>query len=210
MKKAILGTKLGMSQIFTPEGLVIPVTVIEAQPNTVVQVKNKAVDGYDALKVAYRPTKDRKLNKPDIGQFKKAGVSAHKTLRELRLADSANYKAGDSIKCNIFSEGEKVDVTGVSKGHGFTGPIKRWNMSKGPASHGSRYHRGGGALSAGSTPSRVFKNRKMAGQYGAEQVTVQNLTVVRVDDKRNLLFVKGGVPGAKNGLLLVKTTVKKG
>jgi len=210
MNKAIIGTKLGMSQLFTPEGLVIPVTVIEAAPNTVVQVKNKAADGYDALKVAYKPAKERKLNKPELGQFKKANVPSHSILKELRLANSADYKAGDTIKCTIFAEGEAVDVTGITKGRGFTGNIQRWNMSKGPAAHGSGYHRGVGALSAGSTPGKVHKNRKMPGQYGAEQVTVQNLTVVKVDEKRNLLFVKGGVPGAKSGLLVIKETVKKG
>ncbi len=210
MNKAIIGTKLGMSQIFTPEGLVIPVTVIEAAPNTVVQVKVKAVDGYDSLKVSYKPTNEKKLNKPDLGQYKKAGVSPHSILKELRLANSADYKIGDTLSCAIFTEGDGVDVTGISKGRGFTGTIKRWNMSKGPASHGSGYHRGVGAFSAGSSPGRVFKNRKLPGHYGAEQVTVQNLTIVKVDKKRNLLFVKGGVPGPKSGLLVIKETVKKG
>ncbi|MGI6213530.1 MAG: 50S ribosomal protein L3 [Christensenellales bacterium] len=210
MKKAIIGTKLGMSQIFTPDGTVIPVTVIEAEPNSVVQIKNKEADGYDALKVAYAPVNERTLNKPQAGQFKKAGVPAHKTLKELRLEDCSAYKVGDKITCAVFSEGDSVDVTGISKGRGFTGTIQRWNTHRGPSAHGSGYHRGVGSLGANSSPSRVFKNKKMSGQYGNEQVTVQNLTVVRVDDKRNLLFVKGGVPGAKSGLLVVKESVKKG
>jgi len=210
MNKAILGTKLGMSQIFTPEGKVIPVTVIQADPNVVIQVKNIEVDGYEAVKVGFGAVKEKNVNKPDEGQFKKANIKPAKVMKEFRFDNSKDYKMGDKIKCTVFSVGDSVDVTGMSKGRGFTGTVQRWNTHIGPKSHGSGYHRGVGSMGANTSPGRVFKNKKMPGQYGNEQVTVQNLTVVRVDAERNLLFIKGGIPGAKKGLLIVKEAAKKG
>lgn len=210
MKKAILGTKLGMSQIFTPDGKVIPVTIIQAEPNTVVQVKNNEIDGYEAVKVGFGSIKEKNVNKPDQGQFKKAKVAPARILREFRFDNSKDYKMGDTIKCDIFKEGDIVDITGTSKGRGFTGTIQRWNTHRGPMSHGSGYHRGVGSMGSTASPGRVFKNKKLPGQYGSEQVTVQNLNIVRIDAAKNLLFVKGGIPGPKKGLLIVKEAVKKG
>ena len=194
MKKAILGTKLGMSQIFTPDGKVIPVTIIQAEPNTVVQVKNNEIDGYEAVKVGFGSIKEKNVNKPDQGQFKKAKVAPARILREFRFDNSKDYKMGDTIKCDIFKEGDIVDITGTSKGRGFTGTIQRWNTHRGPMSHGSGYHRGVGSMGSTASPGRVFKNKKLPGQYGSGQVTVQNLNIVRIDAAKNLLFVKGGIP----------------
>lgn len=208
MDKAIIGVKAGMSQVFTPEGKVIPVTIIEAGPCPVVQVKTVENEGYNAVQVGYGDAKESRVNKPEKGHFKKAGVPCKKYLRELRLKDSASFKVGDEIKCDVFAIGDKVDVTGTSKGHGFTGVVLRWNNHIGPKAHGSGYHRGVGSMGACSSPSRVFKNKHMSGEWGCEQVTVQNLTVVRVDAERNLLFLKGAVPGAKGGLVVIRNSVK--
>ena len=209
MEKAILGTKLGMTQVFNNDGTVTPVTVILAGPCTVVQKKTVDKDGYDAVVVAFGETKERLKNKPQMGLFKKAKVEAKKHLREFRFADCSKYAVGDEIKCSTFVEGEFVDVTGTTKGHGFSGIIKRWNARRLRMSHGTGpVHREVGGLSANSTPSHVFKNRKMPGQFGGDQVTKQNLKVVKVDEERNLLLVKGGVPGAKNSLVVVKSAVK--
>ena len=212
MKKAILGKKIGMTQVFLADGRLVPVTVIEAGPCTVTQVKTEATDGYQAVQVGFgelAPQRAKKLlNKPELGHFAKANVPAKRHLRELRLDDVADKKVGDEIKCDVFAEGDKVDVSGISKGHGYTGAIQRWNQHTGPMKHGSKYHRGVGSLSANSDPSRVFKNKHMAGQYGGEKVTVQNLEVVRVDAERNLLLIKGAVPGAKGCLLVVRDSVK--
>ena len=208
MDKAIIGKKIGMSQIFTPDGKVIPVTVVEAGPCPVVQVKTVENDGYEAVQVGFGTVKETRINKPESGHFKKAGVTVRKYLRELRLSNSTTYNLGQEIKCDIFAEGDKVDVTGTAKGHGFTGVVKRWNNHIGPKAHGSGYHRGVGSMGACSSPSRVFKNKHMSGQWGHETVTVQNLTVVRVDAARNLLLVKGAVPGPKGGLVVVKESVK--
>lgn len=212
MKKAILGKKIGMTQVFLADGRLVPVTVIEAGPCTITQVKTKATDGYQAVQVGFgelAPERAKKLlNKPELGHFAKANVPAKRHLRELRLDDVADKKVGDEIKCDVFAEGDKVDVSGISKGHGYTGAIQRWNQHTGPMKHGSKYHRGVGSLSANSDPSRVFKNKHMAGQYGGEKVTVQNLEVVRVDAERNLLLIKGAVPGAKGCLLVVRDSVK--
>ena len=212
MKKAILGKKIGMTQVFLADGRLVPVTVIEAGPCTVTQVKTEATDGYQAVQVGFgelAPERAKKLlNKPEQGHFAKANVPAKRHLRELRLDDIADKKVGDEIKCDVFAEGDKVDVSGISKGHGYTGAIQRWNQHTGPMKHGSKYHRGVGSLSANSDPSRVFKNKHMAGQYGGEKVTVQNLEVVRVDAERNLLLIKGAVPGAKGCLLVVRDSVK--
>lgn len=204
MNKAIIGKKLGMSQIFTPDGKVIPVTVVEAGPCPVVQKKTDSVDGYEAIQVAFGSVKVKNVNKPLAGHYKKANVEPKKVLKEFRLEDCSAYELGQEIKCDVFAEGDVVDVVGTSKGHGFTGAVKRWNHHCGPMAHGSGYHRGVGSMSANSNPSRVFKNKKMSGQWGNERVTVKNLTVVKVDAARNLLLIKGAIPGAKGGIVVVK------
>lgn len=205
MKKAILGKKLGMSQIFTEEGLMIPVTVIEAGPCNVVQVKTAAKEGYEAVQVSFGDAKQSRITDPVKGHFKKAGFDkAQKNLKEFRFDDCSKYKVGNVIKADVFEAGDKVAVTGNTRGRGFTGVIQRWNFAKGPMAHGSGAHRIVGALAANSDPSRVFKNRKMPGHYGNEQVTVKNLEVVRVDAGRNLLLIKGGVPGPKGCLLVIQ------
>ena len=206
MNKAIVGKKLGMSQIFAQDGTVIPVTVVEAGPCPIVHIKTVEKDGYSAAQVAFSPIK--KLNKPEAGQFKKAGVDNMRFLKELKIDCSAMEVGKSIIKCNIFSEGEKVDVSGTSRGRGFTGTIQRWNTHRGPMSHGSGYHRGVGSMGACSDPSRVFKNKKLPGQYGSEAVTIQNLKIVRVDADRNLLLIKGAIPGPKGSLVIVKDAVK--
>ena len=208
MNKAIIGKKLGMSQIFAPDGKVIPVTVIEAGPCPVVQKKTVDNDGYDALQVAFGEIKEKNVNKPTAAHFKKAGVAPKRVLKELRLEDCSAYEVGQEIKCDVFAEGDFVDVTGTTRGRGFSGTIQRWNTHRGPMAHGSGYHRGVGSLSSNSDPSRVFKNKKMPGQYGNEQVTIQNLLVAKVDAARNLLLVKGAIPGAKGSIVVVKQTVK--
>ena len=212
MKKAILGTKVGMTQLFLEDGRVVPVTVVEAGPCTVVQKKTVERDGYSAIQVGFKTlteSRAKKLkNKPEQGHFKKAGVAATRYLREFRLDDAQNYEVGQLIGVDVFAKGDSIDVSGTSKGKGYTGPILRWNQHTGPMAHGSKYHRGVGSLSANSDPSRVFKNKRMAGQYGSEKVTIQNLEVVRVDAERNLLLIKGAVPGAKGCLLFVRNSVK--
>ena len=213
MNKAILGKKIGMTQIFLADGRLVPVTVVEAGPCKVTQVKTVETDGYEAVQVGFGELSEQRakklLNKPELGHFNKAGVTPARHLREFRFEDITGYKVGDEIKCDVFAEGDIIDAIGTSKGHGYTGTIQRWNMHTGPMSHGSKYHRGVGSLSANSWPSRVFKNKGMPGQYGQERVTIQNLTVVRVDAERNLLLIKGGVPGARGTLLLIRDAVKK-
>ena len=208
MNKAIIGKKLGTSQIFTADGIVIPVTVVEAGPCPVVQKKTQEKDGYNALQVAFGDVKEKNVNKPVMGQFKKANVAPKKVLKELPIENVEAYEIGQEINCSIFAEGDHVDVVGTSKGKGFAGAVKRWNHHIGPKAHGSGYHRGVGSMSANSSPSRVFKNKKMAGHLGNERVTVQNLTVARVDAARNLLLIKGAIPGAKGGIVVVKQSVK--
>lgn len=208
MDKAIIGKKLGMSQIFTAEGKVIPVTVVEAGPCPVVQIKTKDNDGYEAVQVGFGTIKETRVNKPEAGHFKKANVTARKYLRELRFANCASYTLGQELTCDLFTQGDKVDVTGTSKGHGFSGVVQRWNNHIGPKAHGSGYHRGVGSMGACSSPSRVFKNKHMSGQWGHEKVTVQNLTIARVDAARNILLIKGAVPGPKGGLVVIKESVK--
>ena len=212
MKKAILGKKIGMTQIFLADGRLVPVTVVEAGPCTVTQVKTAEKDGYEAVQVGFGELTEQRAqklkNKPELGHFAKAGVPATRYLRESRLDDISSLKVGDQIKVDVFAEGDKIDVSGITKGHGFTGVIQRWNQHTGPMSHGSKYHRGVGSLSANSDPSRVFKGKKMAGQYGNEKVTIQNLEVIRVDAERNLLLVKGALPGANGALLFVRDSVK--
>lgn len=209
MKKAILGKKLGMTQVFTQNGLVIPVTVIEAGPCVVTQKKTVEKDGYNAIQVAFDSIKETKVNKPRLGMFKKANVETMRHLKEFRLEDTDAYEVGSVINCNIFGAGEMVDVSGVSKGHGFSGMIKRHGASRLKMSHGTGpCHRPAGSFGASSTPARVFKNKKMPGQYGNDNVTIQNLEIIKVDEVRNCILVKGAVPGAKGGLVCIKNAVK--
>lgn len=208
MKKAILGTKIGMTQIFNEDGKVIPVTVILAGPCTVVQKKTAETDGYEAVQVGYGEVKEKNLNKPMKGHFAKADIAAKKYLREFRLEDVSGLNVGDEIKADIFEAGEKVDVTGTSKGKGFAGPMKRWGLHRGPMSHGSGYHRGSGSMGACSSPGRVMKGKKLPGHMGVETVTVQNLEIVKVNAEENIILVKGAVPGSKGGLITIKNAVK--
>ncbi|MFZ5966793.1 MAG: 50S ribosomal protein L3 [Bacillota bacterium] len=208
--KGILGRKLGMTQIFTEAGAVIPVTVIEAGPVVVTQIKTMENDGYSAIQVGFEDTKEHRLNKPEKGHLNKAGVSAKKFLQEFRVENAALYKIGQEIKVDIFAEGSKIDVTGISKGKGTQGTIKRHNASRGPMTHGSKSHRLGGSLGAGTSPGRVFKGQPMFGRMGNEQITVQNLEVAKIDANRNLLLIKGAIPGPKGGLVTIKETVKNG
>ena len=209
MNKAIIGRKVGMTQIFTPEGKVIPVTVVEAGPCPVVQIKTVEKDGYAALKLGFVETSEKRLTKPELGQFKKAGVKPQKVLKEFRLSDLSSYEVGKDVTVEVFKDGERVDVVGTSKGHGFSGVIKRWNQRRLKETHGvGPVHREVGSMSANSTPSRVFKQKKMPGQYGHERVTVQNLEVVRVDAARNALLIKGAIPGPKGSIVTVSDSVK--
>ncbi|MBE5741725.1 MAG: 50S ribosomal protein L3 [Clostridiales bacterium] len=209
MNKAIIGKKLGMTQIFSADGKVIPVTVVEAGPCPVVQIKTKERDGYEAIKVGFGKVNEKVLNKPEAGQFKKAGVEPQRVLKEFKLDDLSAYTVGQSITVDVFAEGEKVDVVGYTKGHGFSGVIKRWNQHKLMATHGvGPVHREVGSMGANSSPSRVFKNKHMPGQYGNERVTIQNLEVVKVDTARNVLLIKGAIPGPKGGIVTVTNTVK--
>ena len=210
MKKAILGKKLGMTQLFNEDGVMIPVTVIEAGPCVVVQKKTVETDGYEAIQVGFDDKAERKMNKPMKGHFDKAKVAYKRNLREFRLDDISSYNIGDVIKADIFAAGETVDVTGTSKGHGYSGTVKRWGTHRGPMSHGSGYHRGVGSMGACSDPSRVYKGKKLPGHYGNVKKTIQNLAVAKVDGERNLILVKGGVPGPKGGLLIVKEAIKSG
>ncbi len=208
MQKAILAKKLGMTQIFDETGKVIPVTVIEAGPNAVVQKKTVENDGYDAVQVGFVDLKEKKTNKPTKGHFAKAGVTPKKFIKEFRLDDVSALNVGDEIKADIFEAGEKVDVAGISKGKGYAGTIKRWGQHRGPMTHGSGYHRGPGSMGMCSDPGRVFKGKRLPGHMGVERVTIQNLAVVRVDADKNIILIKGGLPGPKGGLLIVKNTVK--
>ena len=208
MKKAILGKKLGMTQVFAEDGKVTPVTVIEAGPCVVVQKKTMETDGYEAVQMGFADKAERKLNKPMKGHFAKAAVPFKAHLKEFRLDDIADINVGDVVGADIFEAGETVDVTGISKGHGFSGTIKRYGMHRGPMAHGSGYHRGVGSLGAGSSPSKVFKGKKMPGHFGFVKKTIQNLLVVRVDSERNLILVKGGIPGSKGRVVYIKNSVK--
>lgn len=208
MNKAIVGKKIGMSQIFNEDGKVIPVTVVEAGPCPVVQKKTVEKDGYEAIQVAYGTINSKNVNKPIAGHYKKAGVEAKRILKEFKFENCADYEIGQEIKADIFAVGDKVDVSGISKGKGFSGTIKRHNFHIGPMAHGSGYHRGVGSMGSCSSPSRVFKNKKMPGQYGNTKCTVQNLQIVKVDAERNILLVKGAIPGAKGGIVIVKQTCK--
>ena len=205
--KGILGKKLGMTQIFTEEGIVVPVTVVEAGPNVVTQVKTVEKDGYNAIQVGFEDAKEKSLNKPQKGHLAAANV-LKKHLKEVRVDAVEEFTVGQEIKADLFAAGEKIDVTGTSKGKGFQGPIKRHGQSRGPESHGSRYHRRPGSMGACSFPGRVFKNKKLAGHMGSVKVTVQNLEVVRVDADKNLILVKGAIPGPKGSMVTIKEAVK--
>ncbi len=209
MKKAILGKKLGMTQLFCEDGSLIPVTVVEAGPCVVVQKKTVETDGYEAVQLGFGDKAEKKMNKPMAGHFGKAGVAFKSFLKEFKLDDISAINVGDVIKADTFAAGDMVDVTGRSKGHGFSGTIKRYGTHRGPMTHGSGYHRGVGSMGACSDPSRVYKGKRLPGHYGNVRKTVQNLFVAKVDADRNLLLIKGAVPGPKGGLLYIKDTVKK-
>ena len=209
MKKAILGKKLGMTQIFDNNGLVVPVTVVEAGPCFVSQIKTVENDGYSAVQLAFGDVREQLLNKPMLGTLKKAEISAKKYLKEFKLDNADSYKLGDKIACDIFAEGDMVDVCGTSKGHGFSGTIAKWNFHRHRMTHGNGpVHRHVGSIGANTFPAKVFKGKKMAGRWGNEKVTVQNLKVVKVDADRNILLIKGAIPGAKGSLVSVKSAVK--
>lgn len=210
MSKAILGTKLGMSQVFAENGDLIPVTVVETAPNVVVAVKTVESDGYNAIQLGYGEVKEKHLTKPVKGQFEKAGVAPVKYLREVRMDETPSYTVGQTLAADIFAEGEIVDVIGTSKGKGFAGTIKKYNFRRGPESHGSKNHRQPASLGARMSGGggKVFKGKKLPGQMGGVRVTVQHLQVVRVDTARNLMLVKGGTPGPKGSLVMVQATVK--
>ena len=208
MKKAILGKKIGMTQMFRTDGTMIPVTVVEAGPCPVVQKKTEGTDGYDAVQVGLCEVREKRISKPELGHCAKAGVKPMRYLREFKLDDAASYEVGQIIKCDLFAEGDKVDVSGRSKGKGFQGAIKRWNQSRGRKTHGSHSYRVAGSMGACSSPSRVFKNKHLPGHMGSENITVQNLEVVRVDAERNLLLIKGAIPGAKGSVVSVRSSVK--
>ncbi|CCO07799.1 50S ribosomal protein L3 [Desulforamulus hydrothermalis] len=207
MPKGILGKKVGMTQIFNEAGVAIPVTVVEAGPCLVVQKKTPENDGYAAVQLGFGEKRENLINKPIKGHLAKAGVRPVRFLREIKVENLEEYQVGQEIKADIFAAGEKVDVVGTSKGRGFAGGIKRHNFHRGPMAHGSKYHRRPGS-SAAKGPARTFKGRKLPGHYGVERVTVQNLEVVKVDAERNLLAIKGAVPGPRGGLLLIKNSVK--
>ena len=208
MKKGILGRKLGMTQIFDENGKIIPVTVIEAGPCVVVQKKTTEKDGYDAIQVGFDDIREKLVNKPRKGHFAKAGVSLKRFVREFRLEDISSYEAGQEIKADIFAAGEKIDVSGVSKGKGFQGTIKRWNGHRGPMSHGSKFHRSVGSMGASSSPSRTFKNKKLPGHMGNVNTTVLNLQVAKVMPEKNIILIKGGVPGPNKGFVVIRNSVK--
>ena len=210
MKKAILATKVGMTQIFDENGVLVPVTVLQAGPCVVTQVKTADNDGYSAIQVGFGEKKENRVNKPMKGQFAKAGVSCRRYLKEFRFEDAETYTLGQEIKADIFAAGDKIDATATSKGKGFQGAIKRHGQSRGPMAHGSKYHRHAGSNGACSDPSKVFKGKRMPGQMGGKKITVQNLEIVKVDVENNLLLVKGAVPGPKKSMVTIKETVKCG
>lgn len=208
MKKAIMAKKIGMTQIFTEDGRLIPVTVLEAGPCSVVQKKTMENDGYEAIQVGFLDQREKLANKPKKGHFEKAGVSVKKYLKEFRLEDAANYEIGAEIKADIFATGDRVDVSGVSKGKGYASTIKRYNAQRGPMGHGSKSHRVVGSMGSAATPSSVKKGKRMPGHMGAVNVTLQNVEIVRADAEKNVLLIKGAVPGPKGAILVIKESVK--
>ncbi len=208
MKKALLGKKVGMTQIFDEEGKVVPVTIIEATPCIVTQIKTVEQDGYQAVQLGFGDVKERKVNKPELGHFKKNGLTPKKYLREFRLDSIEGMNVGDELKADVFAVGDRVDIQGTSKGKGFQGVIKRHGQSRGPMGHGSMYHRRPGSMGPTSTPGRVFPGKKLPGHMGNVTVTIQNLEVIKVDLDKNVILVKGSVPGAKGSILKIKSSVK--
>ena len=209
MKKGLIGKKIGMTQIFDENGNVIPVTLIECGPCVVAQKKTAENDGYDAIQLGFMDAKAKHMTKPEQGHFAKNGLGLKKHLKEFRYDDCSAYNVGDVITVDTFAAGEKVDITGMTKGHGYSGVVKRWNCHKLRMTHGvGPVHRQPGSMGANSSPSRIFKNKKMAGQYGNEQITVQNLKIVKIDSEKNLVAVKGAIPGAKGGIVFVRNSVK--
>jgi large subunit ribosomal protein L3 len=209
MKKGIIGRKIGMTQLFLSDGTAIGVTVIEAGPCSVLRKKTVESDGYEAVCVGFGEIREKLVNKPKAGEFKKAGLELNRYTRELKLDNTSEFEVGQQIKADMFSVGDIVDVSGLTKGHGFSGTVKRWNTRIGPEAHGSKYHRGPGSMGANTSPGRVFKNKRLPGHYGVENVTIQCLEVVKVDAERNFLMIKGAVPGVKGALLVVRDSVKK-
>lgn len=209
MKKGILGTKVGMTQVFTNDGKLIPVTVIEVEPNVVTQIKTVEKDGYEAVQLGYKDVREKVSNKPKVGHTNKAGTSPKRFLREIRGVQSSDYTLGQVLDASVFTAGEMVDVSGISKGKGFQGVIKRHNQSRGPMGHGSQYHRGVGSLGT-MLPMHVLKGKKLPGHMGNELSTIQNLEVVQVDLENNVILIKGSVPGPKKSLVMIRTAVKKG
>ena len=208
MKKAIIGKKIGMTQIFDENGKVVPVTVVEAGPCVVVQKKTSDNDGYEAIQVGFEEIREKLVNKPRKGQFAKAGTTLRRTLKEFRLDDISQYEVGQEIKADVFEAGDKVDVAGVSKGKGFQGVIKRWNQHTGDMTHGSKFKRAPGSMGASSDPSRVFKNKRMPGHMGSVNTTVINLEVVKVIAEKNLILIKGGIPGPNKGRVVIKDSAR--
>ena len=210
MKKAILATKIGMTQIFNADGVLVPVTVLEAGPCVVTQIKTVENDGYSAVQVGFGEIREKLVNKPEKGHFDKAGVAVKRFVKEFRFDNAGEYEVGQEIKADIFAEGDKIDVTAKSKGKGYAGGIKRFGMKSGPSAHGSKYHRHAGSNGSATTPGRVFKGKKMPGHMGNVRVTVQNLEIVKIDVENNVILVKGAVPGPKKSLVMIKETVKTG
>lgn len=208
MKSGILGKKLGMTQIFSEQGKIVPVTVIEAGPCVVIQKKTTENDGYEAIQVGFADVKENRSNKPMKGHFAKANTSVKRFIKELKLDDLSAYEVGTEIKADVFAAGEKVDVSGVSKGKGFQGTIRRWNAHRGPMAHGSKFHRAVGSMGASSDPSRTFKNKRMPGHMGHVSTTVLNLEVAKVIPEKNIILIKGGVPGPNKGFVVIKSSVK--
>lgn len=210
MKKAILATKVGMTQIFDEDGVLTPVTVLQAGPCAVTQVKTVENDGYSAVQVGFAEKREKLVNKPMKGHFDKAGTSTKRYVREFRFENAQEYELGQEIKADIFEAGDKIDATATSKGHGYSGAIKRHGFSRGPVTHGSKHHRHTGSSGCATDPGKVFKGKKMAGHYGCKRTTIQNLEIVRVDADNNIILVKGSVPGPKKSLVMLKETVKAG
>ena len=208
MKKAIMGTKIGMTQIFDENGKVIPVTVVQAKPNVVVQHKTEEKDGYNAVQVGYGDIREKLVNKPRKGQFKKAGVTNKRILKEFRLEDTESLEIGSEITVESFAAGEKVDVSGMTKGKGFQGVIKRWNFSRGPETHGSHFHRHPGSTGSSASPSKTFKNMKFPGHMGHVHRTILNLEIVKVMPEKNVILIKGGIPGPVKSVVVIRNTVK--
>ncbi|MBB6698068.1 50S ribosomal protein L3 [Clostridium algidicarnis] len=208
MKKAIMGKKIGMTQIFDANGKIVPVTVVEATPNVVLQKKTTEKDGYDAIQVGFGEIREKLVNKPRKGQFTKAGAPFKRFVREFRLEDCSGYEMGQEIKVDTFEEGDKVDISGISKGKGFQGTIKRWNAHRGPMSHGSKFHRAVGSMGASSDPSRTFKNKRLPGHMGNVNTTVLNLQVVKIMPEKNVILIKGGIPGPNKGMVVIRNSVK--